>query len=117
MRNAWIFNAALYCEKCAQLEIDECKSKGRADTGDSDDYPQGPYADGGGEADTPQHCDACGLFLENPLTPDGMTYASERIEEHLSDGTGRGDVLSAWADFYGIPWPLVNAAEFPGDGE
>ena len=23
---------------------------------DSDDLPKGPYADGGGEADTPQHC-------------------------------------------------------------
>jgi hypothetical protein len=24
---------------------------------DSEDLPKGPYADGGGEADTPQHCD------------------------------------------------------------
>jgi hypothetical protein len=30
---------------------------------DSDDLPKGPYAQGGGEADTPQHCEGCGQFL------------------------------------------------------
>ena len=39
---------------------------------DSDDLPKGPYSNGGGEADTPQHCDGCGAFLENPLTGDGV---------------------------------------------
>jgi hypothetical protein len=43
---------------------------------DSDDLPKGPYADGGGEADTPQHCDDCRRFLENPLTGDGLKAAS-----------------------------------------
>lgn len=47
---------------------------------DSDDLPKGPYADGGGEADTPQHCDACGGFLENPLTAEGLAYVREAIE-------------------------------------
>ena len=41
---------------------------------DSDYLPKGPYADGGGEADTPQHCDGCRQFLENPLTCDGVVY-------------------------------------------
>jgi hypothetical protein len=36
-------------------------------TYDSDKFPKGPLADGGGESDCPQHCDTCGVFLENPL--------------------------------------------------
>jgi hypothetical protein len=44
---------------------------------DSDDVPKGPYADGGGEADTPQHCDGCGQFLENLLTGDGLIYVED----------------------------------------
>jgi hypothetical protein len=38
---------------------------------DSDELPKGPYGNGGGETDSPQHCDACGCFLQNPLTTDG----------------------------------------------
>jgi hypothetical protein len=45
---------------------------------DSDEYPKGPYPDGGGEADTPQHCDHCHCFLENPLTSDGYDYVREK---------------------------------------
>ena len=43
-------------------------------TWDSDDYPKGPYADGGGEADSPQFCAHCNAFLRNPLTADGLEY-------------------------------------------
>lgn len=56
---------------------------------DSDDFPKGPYPEGGGEADTPQHCDSCHEFLENPLTSDGMAYVRENQ---------RGE----WDSFYGI---------------
>ena len=31
----------------------------------SDDLPKGPYAQGGGEADTPQQCEGCRQFLGN----------------------------------------------------
>lgn len=44
---------------------------------DSDEFPKGPYLDGGGESDTPQHCGACHEFLENPLTDDGLEYVRE----------------------------------------
>jgi hypothetical protein len=67
---------------------------------DSDDLPKGPYPDGGGEADTPQHCDGCGLFLRNPLTPDGYRYPIERLVEHARTGEGRAEVLKAWAERY-----------------
>lgn len=39
------------------------------------------HADGGGEADTPQHCANCGVPLENPLTSDGVHYVLNEAEE------------------------------------
>ncbi len=46
---------------------------------------EGPYPDGGGEADCPQHCAACGIPLENPLTSDGVTYVLDAIRESTAD--------------------------------
>lgn len=85
MANAYIYQAALLCEACAKRRVDYLRGFYRVDTGDSDDWPQGPYADGGGEADTIQFCDSgeeclhaiavdglkVGLPLDNPLTSDG----------------------------------------------
>jgi hypothetical protein len=84
---AYVFQAALLCEACGkaqQTKLDQIATAwGNAHFGyreDSDRYPQGPYKDGGGEADTPQHCDHCGTFLENPLTKDGRLYVEEQID-------------------------------------
>lgn len=70
--DAYIFQGDIYCEDCA----DDIKAQraNRRHCEDSDDYPQGPYADGGGEADCPNHCGNCGEFLENPLTDEGRRY-------------------------------------------
>jgi hypothetical protein len=70
---------------------------------DSDDLPKGPYADGGGEADTPQHCDGCGQFLENPLTADGLIYVEDALRHCLTAEELIGaanDVVVEWANFY-----------------
>jgi hypothetical protein len=70
---------------------------------DSHDLPKGPYADGGGEADTPQHCDGCGQFLENPLTGDGLIYVEDAIRDSLRTKTLSGATNNAvvdWAKFY-----------------
>jgi hypothetical protein len=67
---------------------------------DSDDLPKGPCPSGGGEADTPQHCDGCGAFLENPLTGDGLRYINEKLTEHARKGSGNAEVLKAWAERY-----------------
>jgi hypothetical protein len=70
---------------------------------DSDDLPTGPYADGGGEADTPHHCDACGQFLENPLTSDGLIYVEDALRRCLTTdklcGVTNGAAVD-WANFY-----------------
>jgi hypothetical protein len=70
---------------------------------DSDDLPKGPYSDGGGEADTPQHCDGCGQFLENPLTADGLIYVEDALRHRLTAEELIGaanDVVVYWAKFY-----------------
>ena len=99
--NVYMYQAALLCEPCAVLQINSHTECGVSDTGDSDDFPQGPFPDGGGEADCPQHCDTCGLFLENPLTGDGYKYVVEQLEHEP------GTAVIEWADFYDIEIPEV----------
>ena len=108
---AYIYQAALLCADCAVITMDEFElfnMLGGSSSPfrrpkpwtDSDAYPQGPYSAGGGEADSPQHCDACGVFLENTLTGDGSRYVNERLIEHARDGSGDRDVLTTWAKYY-----------------
>lgn len=106
MTNAYIYRAALLCEPCA-LKIrralfdshPEWKKPGTY-TIDSDRYPHGPYPNGGGEADTPQHCDECRAFLENPLTDNGRDYVRDAIMMHARSGCGNPEVLAQWAERY-----------------
>jgi hypothetical protein len=63
---------------------------------DSDDYPKGPYRDGGGESDCPQHCDHCNTFLENPLTEEGEEYVRQAVAENPTS-----PAIEEWGHFYG----------------
>ena len=122
--NAFIYQAALYCEDCAGHIRQRLAREGyqvRAEE-DSDSYPCGPFANGGGEADSPQHCDACHAFLENPLTSEGVGYAlplilaaydpaddskwkAGRYSDHVADclaADGESN-LATWARFYEMP--------------
>jgi hypothetical protein len=108
---AYVFQAALWCEECGaeiRQEIEEegnCpKHPDNEHTYDSDEYPKGPYGDGGGEADCPQHCDGCSTFLENPLTSDGYEYVKAALTEHNESGRGNANVLRKWANFYELNW-------------
>ena len=84
--DAYVFQAALLCDECAtRLKPYLSYSK------ESDIYPQGPYADGGGEADSPNHCDFCQVFLENMLTSDGESYVREAVKNREND---------EWEQFY-----------------
>ena len=109
--DAYIYQAALYCPDCTrtikkQLLRDEGK-KARdfvdEHTYDSGEYPKGPFPDGGGEADSPQHCDACHVFLENPLTSDGEDYVREAVREdheRRKRGAKANPVTGEWKEFY-----------------
>jgi hypothetical protein len=102
MTNAYVYQADLYCEDCATEIRESLRSKDVADTQDSNDYPQGPYPDGGGESDAPAHCGQCGAFLENPLTDEGKAYVNDAFIDYMTDCAGNADTLNEWADFYGV---------------
>lgn len=104
----YIYQADLLCEGCASeaaAEIHGIETLGNFD-GDSDDFPCGPYADGGGESDTPAHCGRCSLFLENRLTLDGIAY----VQDALQANDGNAGVLETWHGFYSPIYPLFDSA-------
>lgn len=101
--DAFVYQSDLYCAECASQITQGRNALTWPQTmkDDSEYLPQGPYSDGGGEADCPQHCGACGGFLENPLTREGYAY----VRDYLERGTGKPEsydqaVLSTWRDFY-----------------
>ena len=76
--DAYMYNADLICEDCGNKIVEQLEKKGIENTGDSNDFPQGPYSDGGGESDVPQHCKVGRLWARiysdylrdcRPLTP------------------------------------------------
>lgn len=67
---------------------------------DTDTFPAGPFADGGGESDSPQHCADCGLFLENDLTEDGLAYVAGTVGRDLSGGLLSSVAVQTWGPFY-----------------
>lgn len=72
MAYAYVYNAALWCLDCGRelrqsLPVPIGAELDNESTWDSDDYPKGPYPNGGGEADCAQHCDGCGVALGNPV--------------------------------------------------
>lgn len=103
----YMFRAALLCEACGQQAcVDTLAPIGRDSdneyTWDSDDYPKGPYGDGGGEADCPQHCDVCGVFLENPLTQEGVDYVRGAVNDKPLNAVTR-----EWLKHYGDDYDIV----------
>lgn len=72
--DVYIFQAALLCEDCGRKIRRELTAAGKAPTDpdneytyDSGEFPKGPFANGGGEADCAQYCDICFTPLDNPL--------------------------------------------------
>lgn len=117
--DAYVYQAALWCDDCikgvkedlakeAGKSVDEMEEEMSDETQyDSNDYPKGPYDDGGGEADTPQHCDGCKAFLENPLTSEGMEYAQEAFIEALNADKDPDTTpsIAEWGPFYDLDDP------------
>lgn len=138
--DAYVYNADLFCEQCGERIREALNKEGKAPEDpedeksyDSDDYPKGPYPDGGGDADAPVHCGSgedclgvetigtmeeipgirepnhplkVGLFLQNPLTRDGIRYVEEAVEDDPES-----PVVKLWADFYEIEIPEEEEGE------
>lgn len=115
--NAYIYDADIWCEACGEAIRKQITTEGHSPdhpddecTYDSSEFPKGPYTEGGGESDCPQHCSAgercinaieisggrrIGAFLENNLTADGFDYVIAAKEQG-------GEVVDLWVDFYVI---------------
>ena len=109
MSDVYVYQADIYCADCAKFHLAYCKNAGVADNGDSDTFPQGPFSNGGGESDRPQHCADCSEFLENPLTHDGYEYVHAELVKnrwHYYDENNKKityvkGILKDWQEFYG----------------
>lgn len=106
--SAYMGDACLLCEDCGEARRAELDAAGKAPADpadessyDSSEYPKGPYSNGGGEADSPQHCDACAAFLHNPLTPDGIAYVLARVRE-VKPAAGESILQAADSDGFGL---------------
>jgi hypothetical protein len=98
--DAYAYNAALICEDCADKTIEKLDDERAENTGDSNDFPQGPVENN--ESDSPGHCDnnehctnavkipggkKIGCPLTTILTSDGVEYTRNKIAEHILFGT------------------------------
>jgi len=96
---AYIYKADIYCCSCAGKYINVLNKANKDNDRDSDSFPQGPYSDGGGESDSPQHCGDCMVFLENSLTSDGIEYLKEMLAKKSSNGI-QDELHVTWKEFY-----------------
>jgi hypothetical protein len=97
---SYIYEADIYCNKCGDSICERLRGNNQApddpedeSTFDSDDYPKGPF--GEGEADYPQHCGECGVFLENALTSDGEDYVREAAKRSPNN-----EAVQEWVRYY-----------------
>lgn len=108
--NVYIYAADIYCEDCGkaiQNRISHENPRPASEWRPAMEYPQGPYPDGGGESDSPQHCaegancpnaieldDGCkvGAWLENELTEEGIKY--------IRRTKGTGKIAALWIKWY-----------------
>lgn len=119
--NVYMYAADLWCEDCGAKIIDELTAEGNAPEDpedecsfDSDDFPKGPYPNGGGESDSPNHCaagsdcinavDGNGVFLENPLTDVGREYVKSAAYKYYFTKLPRAvnPPIPEWVKFYEI---------------
>ena len=95
----YVYRSDFLCDRCGESVRQAIPCPGNPNdeySYDSDDWPKGPFPNGGGEADCPQHCSRCEIFLENPLTTGGYKY----LKSVLDSSEGNSVVLTLWSDFY-----------------
>lgn len=109
MSDVFIYAAELYCADCGQAIRDDMAEKlpsnvpadpDAESSYDSGDYPKGPYPDGGGIADTPQHCGSCRVFLGNPLSREGLKWTAYMVRAAKRLKQTPSVALEQWAPFY-----------------
>jgi hypothetical protein len=126
----YMYNADLWCSECGRAIKKRIRAEGHApktpsdeSSFDSDEYPKGPFSDGGGEADSPQHCGAgedclepyvlkdgskVGKFLGNDLTAEGEEYVKGL---HATNPT---EITEFWMQVYNLS---VDSSDTEDDDE
>jgi hypothetical protein len=125
--DVYIYQADLICNDCADDLMEELSMEAAAKNGgevpddwppeDSDEYPQGPHGDGGGESDSPGHCGsgpacnnaltppggvAIGCPFGNPLTEEGARYTMRAIADDILDAHAHARAVGRlWLHLYG----------------
>jgi transcription initiation factor TFIIIB Brf1 subunit/transcription initiation factor TFIIB len=98
----YIYQAEIYCKTCGELIREQLDKEGKTplnlddeNSYDSDKYPKGSYEVG--EADYPQHCSNCLVFMENSLTENGV----KAVKDCLINSP-KSHLVKMWAKFYHI---------------
>ena len=99
----YMFQADVYCKPCGEAIAATLPDPDawEREHPDSNSYPIA-YDSSEGEADSPEHCDKCSLFLERNLTEYGGRYVKEIVAEDLSTEDKIVGIVKEWIDFYGI---------------
>lgn len=118
----YIYKADVYCDDCGGMLRASLQSKPEdvpVDvldhySYDSDDYPKEADIENK-ESDYPQHCAACHVFLQNPLTSEGYDYVKEKLNETGMQSIYQGNVsisLKEWATWYNFTyWTAEDCAD------
>jgi hypothetical protein len=101
----YIYQADVWCENCAKEIAATLDADGQTPANvmdeasyDSDHYPKGPFFEE--ESDAPEHCAGCHIFLENPLTADGVEYMTQMVDKAVAEGRTDEPHIKEWMDFY-----------------
>ena len=95
----YMFDGDVYCKPCGEAIAATLPDPDawEREHPDSNSYPVA-YDSSEGEADSPEHCGKCGLFLERNLTEDGVRY----VQDYVDTLCGDTDITLLWGEFYGI---------------
>ena len=95
----YMFDGDVYCKPCGEAIAATLPDPDawEREHPDSNSYPIA-YDSSEGEADSPEHCGKCSLFLERNLTEDGVRY----VQDYVDTLCGDTDITLLWGDFYGI---------------
>lgn len=111
-QTAYIFQADLWCDDCAEKIKDEFRPEDRPDDDDLPDSDSWPCeVTGSLESDSPDHCaagaecinaeelesgDRIGALLTDELTDEGVAYVREKLTNEPSE------VVKFWGESFGL---------------
>ena len=88
----YVHDHNIYCPDCAPHPA-------QSRIADLEDVATPVFASSGAEFDAPVECNECGDFLENPLTPHGVTFLIEQLRNFDAD-RANPEPLTTWAAYY-----------------